>query len=151
MKCKLVVWSLIAVGSIAMSPLALAAAVDLDSCCTPGDKDFPKVGGNLGNQAYSSLTQIDKSNISNLGPTWVNHVSAAPPANGDTGQQTTPIVIDGIIYLDAPNGDVIAVDGATGTTKWKWHPTAFNPTGTRRGVSLGDGKVYALAAGNRVV
>ncbi|HSW26909.1 MAG TPA: hypothetical protein VLJ62_29405, partial [Burkholderiaceae bacterium] len=24
-------------------------AADLADCCTPGDKDFPKVGGNLGN------------------------------------------------------------------------------------------------------
>src|SRR5438477_4029550 len=127
MKLKQLAWSLITAGVLASSGFAYAAATDFSSCCTPGHKDFPKVGGNLGNQAYSSLTQIDKSNISNLGPTWVNHVSAAPPANGDTGQQTTPIVIDGIIYLDAPNGDVIAVDGATGTTKWKWHPTAFNP------------------------
>ena len=151
MKPKLILSSLIAVGAIATSSLAVAAAADLSSCCTAGDQDFPKVGGNLGNQAYSSLTQIDKANIHKVGPVWLSHVSAAPPATNDTGQQTTPIVLDGVIYLDTPNGDVIAVDGATGATKWKWHPTAFNPTGTRRGVSVGDGKVYTLASGNRVV
>jgi glucose dehydrogenase len=151
MKWNLVVPSLIAAGAIATSSLVLGAAADLESCCTPGDKDFPKVGGNLGNQAYSALTQINKANVKGLSPAWVNRVSAAAPANDDTGQQTTPIVVDGVIYLDTPNGDVIAVDGATGATKWKWHPTDFNPTGTRRGVSVGDGKVYTLASGNRVV
>jgi outer membrane protein assembly factor BamB len=60
-------------------------------------------------------------------------------------------VVDGVIYLDTPIGGVIAVDGATGATKWKWTPTAFNPAGTRRGVSVGDGKVYTLSGGNRVV
>ena len=35
-------------------------AADLADCCTPGDADFPKVGGNLGNQSYSSLRQINK-------------------------------------------------------------------------------------------
>ena len=39
--------------------------------------------------------------------------------------------------------------------KWKWTPSTaangFNPSGTRRGVSVGDGKVYTLAGGNRVV
>ena len=54
-----------------------------------------------------------------------------------------------------PDGDVIAVDGATGMVKWKWHPTTansgFGPTGTRRGLSVGGGRVYTLAAGNRVV
>src|SRR5215217_7911939 len=53
MKWNLVLPSLIAAGAITASSLALAAAADLSSCCTPGDKDFPKVGGNLGNQAYS--------------------------------------------------------------------------------------------------
>ena len=56
---------------------------------------------------------------------------------------------------ETPNGDVIAVDGATGAVKWKWHPTTansgFGPTGTRRGLSVGGGRVYTLAAGNRVV
>ena len=151
MKFKLIVSLLIAAGAISTSSLALAAAADLSSCCTAGDNDFPKVGGNLGNQAYSSLLQIDKANIHKLGPVWLNHVSAAPPATNDTGQQTTPIVVDGVIYLDTPNGDVIAVDGATGATKWKWHPTAFAPANTRRGVSVGDGKVYTSASGNRVV
>src|SRR5207253_1835388 len=111
MKLKQLVSSLITAGALAGSTFAYAAATDFSSCCTPGDKDFPKVGGNLGNQAYSSLKQIDKSNVKNLGPIWRNHVSAASPANEETGQQTTPLVIDGVIYLDAPNGDVIAVDG----------------------------------------
>ena len=139
-----------------------APAAALADCCTPADKDQPKVGGNLGNQGYSSLTQIDKKNISNLGAAWMTRVGEQPatmpaPGPGDnaTGQQTTPIVVDGIIYLDTASGGVMAVDGASGATKWKWQPTVantgFGPTGTRRGVSVGDGKVYTLASGNRVV
>ena len=159
MKSKLIVSYLIAAGAIATSSLALAAAADLSSCCTAGDKDFPKAGGNLGNQNYSSLTQINKSNIKNLGPVWMTRVSAAPattpspgPGTDHAGQQTAPIVVDGVIYMDTPLGDVIAVDGATGAVKWKWHPTAFEPVdGDRRGVSVGDGKVYTLAAEDRVV
>ena len=80
MKWNLVVPSLIAAGAIATSSLVLGAAADLESCCTPGDKDFPKVGGNLGNQAYSALTQINKANVKGLSPAWVNRVSAAAPA-----------------------------------------------------------------------
>ena len=148
MKPKLIVSTLIAAGAISTSSLAGVTAADLALCCTAGDKDFPKVGGNLGNQAYSSLTQINKGNIQRLGPVWLNHVSAAPPATNSVGQQTTPIVVDGVIYLDTPSGGVIAVDGATGATKWKWQPTAFEASGTRRGVSVGDGKVYTLAGGD---
>lgn len=117
----------------------------------PTGADMPVVGGNLGNQHYSGLTQITKRNLKRLGPVWRTHVSAVPPATDDTGQQTTPVVVDGVIYVDTPNGEVIAVDGKTGAAKWKWAPQEFGTSGTRRGVSVGDGKVYTLASGNRVV
>jgi quinohemoprotein ethanol dehydrogenase len=117
----------------------------------PTGADMPTVGGNLGNQHYSGLTQINKRNLDRLGPVWRTHVSAVPPATDATGQQTTPIVADGVIYLDTPNGEVIAVDGRNGAPKWKWAPEGFDTADTRRGVSLGDGKVYTLADGDRIV
>jgi quinohemoprotein ethanol dehydrogenase len=162
MKPNPIVSFLVALVAITSPSVMFGAAADLDACCTPADKDQPKVGGNLGNQGYSALTQIDKKNIDNLGAAWMTRVGQEPatmpapgPADNAVGQQTTPIVVDGIIYLDTTSGGVIAVDGATGATKWKWQPTVantgFGPTGTRRGVSVGDGKVYTLASGNRVV
>jgi len=162
MKLKLLVSSLAALGMIGVAPLALGAAKDLASATAPADQDYPKVGGNLGNQNYSSLTQINKSNINNLGAVWKLDVSAAPttkpaaaPGTTTTGQQTSPLVIDGVIYSDTPVGGVIAINGKTGAVNWKWTPSVaangFGPSGTRRGVSVGDGKVFTLAAGNRVV
>ena len=78
MKLKLIVSSLLAVGVMTPYPLAFGAAKDLTSATTPADKDFPKVGGNLGNQNYSSLTQINKSNVKALGAVWRTHISQAP-------------------------------------------------------------------------
>jgi len=117
----------------------------------PTGADMPTVGGNLGNQHYSALTQIDKSNLDQLAPAWRTHVSAVEPASDDVGQQTTPIVVDGVIYVDTPSGGVIAVDGASGEAIWKWENTEFGLSGTRRGVSAGDGRIFTLAGGNRVV
>jgi quinohemoprotein ethanol dehydrogenase len=154
MKPTLMVSALVAMGLFTTPALVRAAdtsAATLDACCTPGDKDFPTHNGNLGNQRYSSLEQINQANIRKLGPVWRTHVSAVPPATTNTGQQTSPLVVDGVIYLDTPSGGVIAVDGATGVAKWKWQPTAFGTSDTRRGVSVGDGKVYTLADGDRVV
>ncbi|MDF2828230.1 MAG: dehydrogenase [Mycobacterium sp.] len=117
----------------------------------PTGADMPTVGGNLGNQHYSGLTQIDKSNLDRLAPAWRTHVSAVAPATDDVGQQTTPIVVDGVLYLDTPSGGVIAVDGASGEAVWKWEPTEFATAQTRRGVSAGDGKIFTHADGDRVV
>ncbi|NLP85172.1 PQQ-binding-like beta-propeller repeat protein [Microbacterium sp. CFH 90308] len=117
----------------------------------PTGSDMPTVGGNLGNQHYSGLTQIDQSTLDRLGPAWRTHVSAVAPATDDLGQQTTPIVVDGVLYLDTPSGGVIAVDGASGEAVWKWEPTEFATAQTRRGVSAGDGKIFTHADGDRVV
>jgi glucose dehydrogenase/plastocyanin len=117
----------------------------------PTGADMPTVGGNLGNQHYSGLTQITQQNLDELAPTWRTHVSAVAPASDDTGQQTTPIVVDGVIYVDTPGGGVIAVDGASGDAVWKWENSAVGLASTRRGVSAGDGKIFTLAGGNHVV
>ncbi|WP_370616970.1 PQQ-binding-like beta-propeller repeat protein [Mumia qirimensis] len=142
--------------------LAASPATGLVSAAEPGSPDgltavdptgadMPTVGGNLGNQHYSGLKQITKRNLDKLGPAWRTHVSAVAPASDDVGQQTTPIVVDGIIYTDTPSGGVIAVDGKTGDAEWKWEPEGFDTSGTRRGVSAGDGMIFTIADENRVV
>ena len=149
MATKHLAWALVAAGAIA-APLAARQALRPSVCCVPAGNDMPVVGGNLGNQRYSSLAAINRQNIQNLGAAWRVNVSAVPPATSDVGSQTTPVVVNGVIYLNTPAGGVIAVDGATGTSKWKWQPTAFQNAGQRRGVSVGEGKVFALGS-NRVV
>ena len=158
MKFNPFVSALVIAAGMTAPTVLFGAAADLNSCCTPADKDMPKSGGNLGNQSYSSLDQVNRSNINMLGPVWKTSTSAqavtqpvARAGSADTGQQTTPIVVDGVIYLDTPAGGVIAVDGATGASQVEvgaddGHRRALRYTGTRRGVSVGDGKVYTLAA-----
>ena len=140
----------------------MRAAQAPGACCTPAGANWPQVAGNLGSQAYSSLTQITKSNIRNLGPAWVVHTNVEPvtqpvagPGDDTVGQQTTPIVVDGVMYLDTPGGGVIALNAATGEVKWKWMPSeaanGFGGAGQHRGVSIGEGRVYTTGGGGRVV
>ncbi|MFJ6651839.1 PQQ-binding-like beta-propeller repeat protein [Microbacterium sp. NPDC091313] len=133
-----------AAGSAPGSPAGLSGL-------EPTGANSPTVGGNLGNQHYSGLTQITKDNLDELTPAWRTHISAIAPASTAAGQQTTPIVVDGVIYLDTPSGGVAAVDGASGEAKWKWEGGSYGLSSTRRGVSAGEGKIFTLAGGNRVV
>ena len=165
MKQKLLCTLLLSAGTLA--PLALQAhdhdgdqdrghrhgrtrAADLADCCTPGDKDFPKVGGNLGNQNYSRLDQIHKGHLraGKLGAAWVNRIEGGLTTG--TNQSTT-VVVDGVLYIESALGNLVAVDGRTGATKWKY----VNPFGTitRRGVAVAKdlGLVYTLANDNRLV
>ena len=124
-KCNPIVSSLIAFAAIATPTVMFGAAADLNACCTPGDKDMPKSGINLGNQSYSSLNQVNQVEHQPARPGLEDRTSASRrrrsrspgPGTTDTGQQTTPIIVDGVIYLDTENGGVIAVDGATGASQ----------------------------------
>lgn len=128
----------------------------------PAGSNWPLVHGNLGSQGYSSLTQINKGNIRSLGPAWVVHTNVEPvtqpapgPGSADVGQQTTPVVVDGVMYLDTPGGGVMALNAATGAVKWKWMPSVeangYGGNRQHRGVSVGEGKVFTTAAGGRMV
>jgi outer membrane protein assembly factor BamB/plastocyanin len=162
-KSKLLMVSLFAVGATATSLAVMPAQqIPNTSATTPAGADWPQVAGNLASQGYSALTQISKSNITDLGPAWVVHTNVEPvtqpvagPGNTAVGQQTTPIVVDGVMYLDTPGGGVIALSAATGAVQWKWMPSmeanGFGGSGQHRGVSIGEGRVYTTAAGNRVV
>ncbi|HMC71386.1 MAG TPA: PQQ-binding-like beta-propeller repeat protein, partial [Mycobacteriales bacterium] len=144
MKFKLLTTLMLSAGVIAAPAAAFAAAADLDSCCTAGDKDFPKVGGNLGNQNFSSLKQITRTNVRTLGGLWLTHV------NGGVGvdNQSSPIVVDGVIYVESA-GKVLAIDGKTGAIKW----TAAVAGPTRRGAAVAKdlGLVYTLGTNNALV
>ncbi|MFL6692194.1 MAG: PQQ-binding-like beta-propeller repeat protein, partial [Ramlibacter sp.] len=150
MKLKLLASALLTCGVMAVGPTdAIAAppgtAAALDNCCSAGDRDFPKVGGNLGNQNYSSLAKINKGTIKILGGAWLNRIEGGI----NTGEnQSTPIALDGVIYVESALGAVVAVDGATGQTKWKYPGKGVQ---TRRGVAAGGGLVYTNARGGYVV
>src|SRR6185436_9342986 len=115
-------------------------------CGTPGGRDFPKVGGNLGNQNYSGLDDIHRGNIRRLGAAWVNRIEGGITTGTN---QSTAVAVDGVLYIESAFGNVVAVDGATGATKWKY--TQTRGTLTRRGVAVGPSFVYTHGRGNWII
>ncbi len=127
--------------------LALGAglAQAADSCCTIPSGDFPKVGGNYGNWNYSSLGRITKANVKTLGGAWHVHLEGGSKA---FEQEDSVIAQDGVLYVETGQGNVFAVDGASGRIIWEYK-TDFGPL-LHRGVALGAGRVYATFAQNYV-
>ncbi|TCC28925.1 PQQ-binding-like beta-propeller repeat protein [Kribbella speibonae] len=111
----------------------------------PG-RNFPKVGGNLGNQNYSTLQRIHRGNVRRLKGAWVNNIEGGAMAGNS---QSTAIAVDGVLYVESALGNVIAVDARTGATKWKYLQTR-GPL-TRRGVAVGAGKVFTCANDNWLI
>jgi alcohol dehydrogenase (cytochrome c) len=112
----------------------------------PTGKDFPLAGGNLGNQRYSSLSQINRSNLSKLGGVWMIHVAEGQPSGSSSG---VPVVVDGVMYIGVGRGDVLAVNAATGATVWRFKSTFGNQN--NRGVAVAEGKVFSGANGSRLI
>lgn len=116
------------------------------SCCAPTATDFPKAGGNYGNDNYSSLAQINRTNIASLGAAWHNNLEGG---SKDLYQQATAVAAGGVLYIETSQGNVFAVDGKTGKTMWKYESGAG--TQLHRGVAVGANRVYATMAQNQVV
>ncbi len=114
-------------------------------CCAATAADVPKLGGDYGDQDYSSLAQIGSRNIGTLRGTWVDHFAEAA---SDPAQESTPVAVGGDLYLQTSQGQVLAVNGATGAVLWTYE-SGFS--GTERGVAVGDGVVFSALGGEHVV
>ena len=73
--------------------------------------------GNYSSTRYSPLDQITPANVKNLKLQWVYQ---APVAGN---WQTTPLVVDGIMYLTQRLNDVVALDATTGRAFWIYRYT----------------------------
>jgi alcohol dehydrogenase (cytochrome c) len=76
-------------------------------------------GGSYASQRYSELAQVTPANVTTLEQRWVlqNQVFGA--------WQSTPLVVDGVMYLTQRPNDVMAVDAKTGRMFWlyRWTPS----------------------------
>ena len=113
-----------------------------------GDVGWNGWGNTPDNQRYSSLTQIDKDNVDQLGRVFtLNFRSVDPIAR--LGQQSYPVVVGDRMYVTTGEGKTYAVDATSGKVIWKWYPdqiAVFNKAGivANRGVAVCDGKVFVL-------
>jgi PQQ-dependent dehydrogenase (methanol/ethanol family) len=130
----------------ACAALALAAVSAQVDWRQPPTRDFPVVGGNLGNQRYSALTSIHRDNLSRLGGAWLVHLEEGERRGS---MQGTPVVVDGVMYIGSGSGSVFAINAATGERVWKFESSFGGQI--NRGVVVAGGKVFTGQAGCRLV
>jgi glucose dehydrogenase/plastocyanin len=145
----------IALASLPLSALALADDGQHEdhspnrqssACCVPADKNFPMVNANYGNTMYSDLGNINRHNIGALGGAWMLHVDGGVLSGN---QQSTPVEVDGTIYVQSASQRISAVDARTGVVKWTY--SGGGAVGLLRGVAVAQGRVFASLSGRRVV
>jgi quinoprotein glucose dehydrogenase len=121
-------------------------------------QEWRTYGHDAGGMRFSPLTQITPANVSQLSVAWVYHMrpaaAAAPPADaapsgsgrgrgrgrggsGFSPGETTPLVIDGVMYASTPYGRVVALDAVTGKEVWVYRLPSGQPS--TRGVEYWPG------------
>ena len=104
-------------------------------------------GGNIHNQRYSPLAEINAGNVGTLKAEWQTHLNGSgmgPPFSGEA----QPIVAEGVIYVPTGADDVFAIDAETGKKLWVYQAHLEKTISTvccgwtSRGVAIGEGKIF---------
>jgi hypothetical protein len=95
-----------------------------------------------------SLTGIDPTEAL-LGPGNVSSLTRRWTQATGNGVESSPAVVDGVVYAGSDDGKVYALDAATGAVRWQLQTggaVTSSPAVTSGAVYIGsgDGKVYAL-------
>jgi len=107
-------------------------------------------GSDAGGTRFSSLQQINRSNVVKLQRAWSYHMGEADRGGNETDQhhvapfESTPLVIDGVLYFSTPSNRVIALESESGKEIWQFDPQSGH-SGQRqffqhRGVSYWQSK-----------
>jgi quinoprotein glucose dehydrogenase len=119
---------------LALASTAVAAAPDAG---------WPAYGGDEGGTRYSRLAQITPSNVGELKVAWTYRTGEFGQGVKDwkrSAFEATPILYDGTLYLTTSSTDVVAVNAADGTLRWRHNSESRKDLhysdGVSRGVSL---------------
>jgi quinoprotein glucose dehydrogenase len=85
--------------------------------------DWPVYGHDPGGTKYSSLSQINRDNVSRLKPAWTfrtGDLFDPKLEKKEPAHEATPIFVDGTLYFNTPFGKVVALDPVTGKARWTY-------------------------------
>jgi quinoprotein glucose dehydrogenase len=87
--------------------------------------DWSYYGHDSAGTRYSPLSQINRQNVTTLKVAWTFHVGDISDGTGHqkrSGLETTPILVDGTLYLTTAFNRVFALDPETGAQRWVYDP-----------------------------
>ena len=124
----------------------VSAAIDVlpeHLVARPPAGNWPSYNGDYTGRRYSSLAEINVSNVGQLRTQWVFH------ANNSNRLEVTPVVVNGLMLVTAAN-HAFALDARTGRTVW--HYERPNTEGLiddasghlNRGVGVWHSRVYMM-------
>lgn len=139
-------------GLVTSEPNAESVAAMEGPLFSQNAADWQVHGGNNAEQRFSPLDDIDTGNADELGLAWSVELDTA------RGQEATPLVIDGKIYLTTAWSKAMAIDGATGQVLWQFDPQVPGAKArdaccdvVNRGLAYRDGRLFLAALDGRLI
>ena len=127
--------------ALAAAPLAAQVSYQrlLGSAAEP--QNWLTYSGSYKSWRYSPLNQINRQNAATLKLAWVYQMVTTHKI------ETTPLVVDGIMYASEPPSNVVALDAATGRPYWHYRrvlPSKINVCcdQVNRGVAILNDRVF---------
>lgn len=96
----------------AATPEELTPAIEIDAGAFT---TWTRSLGDNGARRYSSLNQITRENVAQLEVAWTYR-----SGDGMANIQSTPIIVEGVLYAPTPGKAIVAVDAATGRELWRY-------------------------------
>lgn len=107
----------------------------------PERQDWAAYGGGPLNDHYSPLAQINRGNVDQLQVAWT--FDTGEPG----GLQSSPLIVDGVLYGITPTQKIFALDAATGALRWKFDSGIKGAQPDRGLAYWSDGKSSRILVG----
>ena len=104
---------------------------------TASAQEWRFYGGDAGGRRFSTLQQVNRSNVGRLKRAWTYHIGEGNRGGNETDRhpvapfESTPLVVDGVLYFSTPSNRVIALNAESGKEIWQFDPQAGG-TGLRK-------------------
>src|SRR5437773_1559114 len=92
---------------------------------SPDASDWGYYGGDAFGQRFSSLDEINRTNVSRLSVAWTYRTAELGAGLTRAGKLTfeaTPVLAFGLLYLETGTNIVIALDPESGRARWRFDP-----------------------------
>ena len=100
--------------TFAVLPLAAQVTYDRIRAAEKEPQNWLTYSGDYTGRRHSLLKQIDAANAARLRPSWIFQMDLAHKL------ETSPLVVDGVMYLSEPPSNVTALDVRTGQPLWRY-------------------------------
>jgi alcohol dehydrogenase (cytochrome c) len=113
----------------------LGQGLDPATILQPPTQNWPTYNGDYSGRRYSTLSQINKTNVASLSLAWAFQTHQAAPFKG------TPLEVNGILYFSLPD-NVWAADARTGRLIWHYARPSEGDHLASRGLAMFHDRLY---------